>query len=169
MRKNFIAIDLETTGFTPLKGCKIIEIAAVKVEDGVIVERKSQLIDPEIEIPQHITAITGISDDMVKGKPTVEEVLPKFHEFIGDSVIVAHNARFDWNTFLVHCFGELGITPRNKVVCTLELSKRHIRSSSHKLGELCNHLGIRLENAHRALGDAEATAHLMNHLVDIAN
>lgn len=167
MEKNYVVVDIETTGFSPKLGCKIIEVGAVRVVDGVVVDRLSQLIDPEVTIPQKITDITGISNSMVVGMPKADVVLPELHRFIGDSVVVAHNAKFDWNTFLVHCFNELGIYVENEVVCTLNLSKRLIQAENHKLGTLCEKLGISLENAHRAVNDAEATAYLMNYIADL--
>jgi len=166
MEKNYVVVDIETTGFSPLKGNRIIEVGAVRVRDGVIVDRLSQLIDPELPIPEHITRITGINDSMVQGMPTADVVIPRLYEFIGNDVVVAHNAKFDWGTFLSHYFSQMGLMAFNKVVCTLELSKRYIRSENYKLGTLCSGLGINLNNAHRAVYDAEATAYLMNCIVD---
>lgn len=166
--REFVVLDLETTGFSPLKGGRIIEIAAVKIIDGKIVDKRSQLINPEIKIPKKITELTGIDDEMVKGKPTYREVLPNFYKFVENAVIVAHNARFDWDTFLLHYLDKVGISPNNYVVDTLSLSKKYLKNTDnkYKLGYLCEKVNIPLKDAHRALDDAYATAELFLHLAN---
>ena len=90
----YVVFDIETTGFSPLT-CQIIEIGAVRVENGVITDRFSTFVNPKVPIPFQITQLTSITDQMVIGAPDIETVLPQFLEFIGDAALVAHNASFD--------------------------------------------------------------------------
>ena len=94
LSQSFVVFDIETTGFSSTND-KITEIGAVKIENYKVVDRFSEFINPERDISYKIQNLTGITNDMVKDKPTIEEVFPKFLEFIGDSVLVAHNADFD--------------------------------------------------------------------------
>lgn len=158
----FVVLDIETTGLSPSKGGRIIEIGAKKVIGNKIVDRFSQLIHPEMKISPKITKITGITNEMVSDKPVYREVLLNFYNFIGNSVVVAHNASFDWDRFLLHYFKNVGIIPNNPIVDTLALSKLYYPGlSSYKLENLCNEVGVELTNAHRAESDAEATANLL--------
>ena len=155
----FVVLDIETTGYSPFKGGRIIEIGAVKVVDGVITDVFSHLINPEQKIPAKITELTGINDDMVKDKAVYRLVLPLLYKFIGNSVVVCHNLDFDWDRFLNYYFKTVGIKPLNKTVDTLLLSKTLIPGlKKYKLGALSEYLGITLDGAHRAVNDAEATA-----------
>ena len=165
--REFVVIDIETSHFHPNKGAMIIEIAAVKIRDGKVIDKRTQLINPERKITAKITEITGITNEMLEGKPHYREVLPKFYEFLGDAVVVAHNAQFDWDRFLIYFFNKLGIYPKNEVVDTLKLSRKHIKNAkSYKLGDLCNLIGIEHKDRHRALGDTEATAKLFLYLLE---
>ena len=94
LSQTFVVFDIETTGFSNTND-KITEIGAVKIENFKVVDKFSELINPQKDISYKIQELTGITNDMVKDKPTIDEVLPKFIEFIGDSVLVAHNAEFD--------------------------------------------------------------------------
>ncbi len=94
LSQTFVVFDIETTGFSNTND-KITEIGAVKIENFKIVDRFSELINPEKDISYKIQELTGITNELIKDKPTIEEVLPKFMEFVGDSVLVAHNAEFD--------------------------------------------------------------------------
>lgn len=160
----FTVIDLETSHFHPGKGAMIIEIAAVKIKDGKVIDKRTQLINPERPITKKITDLTNITNEMLKGQAVYREVLPRFYEFIEDSVVVAHNSNFDWDRFLLHFFKKLGIFPNNQVVDTLKLSKEYLDLESYKLGNICDSLGIEHSSRHRALGDALATAQLFLHL-----
>lgn len=165
-RNEFTVIDIETSGLSPTKGGMIIELAAVKIRDGKIVEKRSQLINPERKLTKKIVEITGITDEMLVGKPTFREVLPKFYEFIGNSVIVAHNASFDWERYMKYFLPKVGIVPTNDVVDTLVLSKMYLKNDDKKysLGYLCEMVNIELVDAHRALADTYATAKLFLHI-----
>ena len=94
LRDTYVVFDLETTGFSPVKD-KIIEIGAVKVEEGKITDKFSTFVNPKVPIPFEITRLTSITDEMVMNAPTIEEVLPEFLEFIDGAALVAHNAGFD--------------------------------------------------------------------------
>lgn len=154
----FTVIDLETSHFHPDKGAMIIEIAAVKIANNQIVDKRTQLINPERKVSQKITELTSITNEMLKDKEVYREVLPKFYEFIKGTVVVAHNSSFDWDRFLLHFFKKVGIFPDNQVVDTLKLSREFLDIPSYKLEEICKHLNIEHSNKHRALGDALATA-----------
>lgn len=157
----FVVLDIETTGLSPLKGGRIIEIGAVKIVNEEIVDTFSQLIYPEMKIYKKIIDITGITNEMLSDKPVFREVLPKFYKFIGNTTVVAHNSGFDWDRFLLFYFSKVGIIPTNQVVDTLLLSRELFpNASSHKLEDICRELGIVLSNAHRAENDAIATSKL---------
>ena len=153
----FVVFDVETTGFSA-RNDKITEIGAVKIVDGKIVDRFSQLINPEKEIPPRVVEITGITQALVADCPTIEEVLPDFVDFIGDAVLVAHNAGFDIG-FMRANYGRMGFELNNAVIDTLEFSRNIFKEfKNHKLGTIAKNLNVSLENAHRAVHDAEATA-----------
>lgn len=165
LHNEFVVLDIETTGLTPQKGGKIIEIGAVKVSNNAIVEQYSQFIYPESKIYKKTIELTGITNEMLAGQPVYGKVLPEFHQFIGNHPIVAHNAIFDWDRFLIHYFEKVGLKVQNKVIDTLKLSKLyHPSLKSHKLSELCLLYGVELNNAHRAIYDAIATAEVLIHI-----
>jgi DNA polymerase-3 subunit epsilon len=157
----YVVLDIETTGLTPQKGGRIIELAGVRVRDGKIVDQFSQFIYPEMKIYKQTIELTGITNEMLAGQPVYGKVLPEFHKFIGNSVIVAHNAIFDWNRFLIYYFDRVGIKVQNEVIDTLKLAKLfQPGQESYKLEALCKLHGISLDNAHRAINDTIATAYL---------
>lgn len=163
---SFVVFDIETTGLNP-KFCKMIEIGAVKFENGEITERFSQFINPEMPIPYNITQLTSITDDMVMDAPNIEVVLPQFLEFVGDSVLVAHNAGFDVG-FIRKYAKEQGLEVNHSVLDTMTLA--HILCTDiakYTLDRVCKHLGIRLENHHRAVDDAEATAKMFKYFIPL--
>ena len=152
----FVIFDIETTGLSAIND-EITEIGAIKVIDGKVVDTYSQLINPERPIPEFITNLTGITDEMVKGKPRINEVIPSFSEFIKDSVLVAHNATFDVG-FIREKMKKNGVNLSNPVLDTLELARSVFPDlKNHKLDNIAKHLGVSLENHHRAVDDAEAT------------
>lgn len=164
----YVVFDIETTGFSPLND-KIIEIGAVKIRNSKIVDKYSQLINPIISIPEKIVEITGIDNNMVKDKPELVEIFDDFISFIGDSVLVAHNASFDMS-FIKTKGSELGYDIKNSVLDTLQLSRNIFRDlKSHKLKALAKHLGVSLENHHRAVDDSMATSEILLKFTDILN
>ena len=155
----FVVFDLETTGFSPDKN-KIIEIGAVLVENGNIVERFSSFVNPKEPIPFKIEKLTGISDNMVIDAPEIGEVLPKFLEFCNDAVMVAHNASFDMSFIKKNC-ENLEIEREFTSIDTVALSRMLLPSlNKFTLDSVAKVLGVSLENHHRAVDDAEATAHI---------
>lgn len=166
---DFVVLDIETTDFSPAKGGRIIEIAAVKVVDNKIVDRFSELVNPGLAIPKKIIDLTSITNEMVESAPSVNEVLQRFWQFIDGYVVVAHNAKFDWDTFLVPSFKGVNKYVTGEAVCTLKISKkiygtRKIDENgnkitiTNKLADICERNSVSLENAHRAVADCEALA-----------
>lgn len=166
---DFVVLDIETTDFSPAKGGRIIEIAAVKVVGNKIVDRFSELVNPGLAIPKKIIDLTSITNEMVESAPSVNEVLQRFWQFIDGYVVVAHNAKFDWDTFLVPSFKGVNKYVTGEAVCTLKISKkiygtRKIDENgnkitiTNKLADICERNGVSLENAHRAVADCEALA-----------
>lgn len=155
----FVVFDLETTGFSPEKN-RIIEIGAVMVENGIITDRFSTFVNPKEPIPFKIEKLTGISDNMVINAPEIHEVLPKFLEFCGDAVLVAHNASFDMSFIKKNC-ENLGIEREFTSMDTVALARMLLPAlNKHTLDAVAKVLGVSLENHHRAVDDAEATAHI---------
>ncbi|TCS75792.1 DNA polymerase III catalytic subunit PolC type [Muricomes intestini] len=155
----YTVFDLETTGFSAIKD-KIIEIGAVKVVNGEIVDRFSTFVNPRRPIPFEITKLTSITDEMVMGSPDIERILPQFLEFVGDSVLVAHNAGFDVGFIEQNCRYQ-DITPHFVYVDTVALARVLLPAlSRYKLNTVAKALGISLENHHRAVDDAAATAEI---------
>lgn len=169
--KDFVVIDIETSHFSPDKGGMIIEVAAVRVRDGKITETMHQLINPERKISKQITELTGITNDMLTDKPTFREVIPALYQFIGESTVIAHNAKFDWDRYLKFFLKKVGIMPLNPVIDTMSLSRKYLKNDdkNYKLGYLCELVNVKLSNHHRALADAIATAELFIYLKDTFN
>ena len=160
----FVVFDIETTGFSPIKN-KIIEIGAVKVRNGEILERFSEFINPEVPIPYRITKLTSITDDMVIDAPTREVIIPRFVEFCKDAVLVGHNVGFDISFINQNC-KELGIDVDYTTVDTLWLSRYFFPlQAKHTLDAVAKTLGVVLEHHHRAVDDAECTALIFNEFV----
>ena len=166
LSQTFVVFDLETTGFSN-KNDKITEIGAVKVKNFEIVDRFNELINPEKDISYKVQELTGITNDLIKDKPTIEEILPRFMEFVGDSVLVAHNAEFDIGFINQKC-KEMNIEFKNKSVDTLMLARillPHLKR--FKLNNLTKELGVPLHNHHRAVDDAAATAQIFIKFLDM--
>lgn len=163
----YVVFDIETTGLNKEKG-KITEIGAVKIKDRQIIDRYSTFIDPEEKLSEEIINLTHITDDMLAGQRKIGEVLPEFLNFVGDAVLVAHNASFDTGFVRIKA-DELGITNRhNTILDTLELSRTLLKDlKKHKLDIVAKRLGVSLEGHHRAVNDAEATAEIFLKLVDM--
>ncbi|KJF26020.1 DNA polymerase III PolC [Clostridium aceticum] len=157
LEDEYIVFDIETTGLSN-KNDRITEIGAVKIKNKQIVDRFSTLVNPQATIPQKIIELTGITNEMVQEAPSIEEVLPSFLNFVGGSCLVAHNADFDMGFIRVNA-KKLGCDLSSPVVDTLKLSRVLLTQlKRHKLNVVAKELGIPLENHHRAVEDAEATA-----------
>ena len=155
----YVVFDIETTGFSPVNN-RIIEIGAVKVCDGRILDRFSTFINPKVPIPYHIQKLTNITDSMVADAPGIEEVLPDFLDFCSDAVLVAHNASFDTG-FIHENARRLSLPADFTYLDTMIMSRVLLpEQNKHTLDALCKLFSISLENHHRAVDDAEATAHI---------
>lgn len=155
----YVVFDIETTGFSPEKN-RIIEIGAVKVVDGVITDRFSAFVNPDVPIPFEIEQLTGINDNMVLPAPKIGVVLPQFLDFAKHCVLVAHNASFDIS-FIAHNAEQLGLDFDPTVLDTVALARHLLPSLNRfKLDTVAKALGISLENHHRAVDDAGATAEI---------
>ncbi len=166
LNDTFIVFDLETTGFSSIKD-KIIEIGAVKVVNGKIVDRFSTFVNPKRPIPFEITQLTSITDEMVMEYPDIETLLPQFLEFVGDGILVAHNAGFDVGFIEQNCRRQ-GIEPHFVYVDTVAMARVLLPTlSKYKLNVVAKALGISLENHHRAVDDAAATAEIFVKFVEM--
>ncbi len=155
----FVVFDLETTGFSA-EVDRIIEIGAIKIKNGEIVDNFSKFVNPKIPIPFRIEKLTGINDSMVMEAEPIEKILPEFLEFCGDAVMVAHNAGFD-TSFIINNAERLGIKYDPTIMDTVLLAQFVIPNlHNYKLDTLCKHLAVSLENHHRAVDDAQATAYI---------
>lgn len=161
VNSGYYVIDLETTGLSPIRGDRVIEIAAVAVEHGKVVSEFQTLVQVSCSIPHRVSRVHGITKRMLAGQPFPEDVYPAFRNFIGDGVLVAHNARFDIS-FLTHEFGRLGMALANRHMCTMKLARKKFPGlSNHRLETVARYLlgdsavSCRL---HRALDDARLAA-----------
>lgn len=161
----FAVIDLETTGGNP-NSERIIEIGIVLHDGKHKIGEYTTLINPEKEISAFISTFTGITNAMVKNAPKFAEVADTIYELLEGKIVVAHNARFDYN-FIKSEFRRLNMPFTKKHICTVQLSRKIFPDlKSHSLGNLCRDLDIRIDNRHRAFGDAAATALLLEKLLE---
>jgi len=156
----YVVVDIETTGGRP-PFHRVTEIGAVRMQGGEIVDRWQSLINPQRSIPRNITALTGISNEMVENAPVFAEIADSFQDFMGDAIFVAHNVRFD-HGFLAAEYARLERKFRYPQLCTCQSMRSLFKGlPSYSLGNLCRHFEIPLESHHRALCDAEAAAGLL--------
>ncbi len=157
LRQTYVVFDIETTGFSAMKD-KIIEIGAVRVEDGKITGRFSEFVNPRIPIPFRIQQLTSINDSMVAEAPPIEEILPKFEEFCRGAVMVAHNAEFDMS-FIKKNYEDLGIEREDTILDTVGMARFLLpQLNRFKLDTVAKAVGVSLEHHHRAVDDAACTA-----------
>ena len=165
--RTYVVFDIETTGLSPVSD-RIIEIGAVKVKDGEVVDRFSTFVNPQIPIPFRIEKLTSIRDDMVMNYDTIEVILPRFLEFIGgdDTVLVAHNANFDMS-FIRENMKRMGMECPYTFIDTMGIARILLpNQGKHTLDAVAKSLGVDLENHHRAVDDAECTAWIFIKLVE---
>jgi DNA polymerase-3 subunit epsilon len=158
-------LDFETTGFSA-DFDRVIEVGVVKVKNNKITDTFQAFINPGVRISSTITNLTGITNEMVRDAERAPAVMRKLKKFVGEEVIVAHNASFDSRFFYAE-MQRAGFEPTNKFLCSLLLSRRIFQElDSHKLGALCNYLGYVNKASHRAFEDAEVTYKVFGSICD---
>ena len=164
----YIAFDIETTGLDPMYD-EIIEIGAIKIENGREVQVFNTLVKPEYEINEFISKLTGITNEVVKKSPSIDEVLSKFIEFIGDLIILGHNVNFDIN-FIYDNLVKFNMKPiTNDFIDTLRLSRRLLPElKHHRLSDLADYYNINAVGSHRSLKDVRMTIEVYNNLEILA-
>jgi DNA polymerase-3 subunit epsilon len=164
----FTVVDLETTGGRAGPGT-IIEIGAWRMAGGRLLESFETLVRPHHAIPRFVTGLTSISNEMVREAPRIEDILPAFREFLGDSVLVAHNAAFDFSFLDFEFRRVFGLGLNNPVICTLRMARRFMPSLRRKrLDALAEHFGLSTEGRHRGLGDARMAAEILSIFLEMA-
>lgn len=148
-----VFVDIETNGLNHVRG-RVIEVAAIRVENGVVTESFRSLVDPGTDLPYYITNLTGITTNDLKGAPTFDQIADELHEVLTGAVFVAHNVRFDYS-FLKQEFGRLGLQFLPKQLCTVKLSRAlHPHEKGHKLSDLIQRYNFTYSARHRAYDDA---------------
>jgi DNA polymerase-3 subunit epsilon len=163
-----VVLDFETTGLSANNGDRTIEVGAVALEGGKIVDSFQSLMNPGCRINAFIENYTGINNAMLATAPPCEEVIGQLHEFVGDSVLVAHNASFD-RGFLDKELSRIQRQREQPVLCSMRIARRlYPKSPNHKLGTLVTFTGVPVTGAfHRALADAEMTALIWIKMMDL--
>lgn len=164
MIHTYVAVDLETTGLNP-KTDKIIEIGAVKVMDGKQTDTFSTYVNAGRQIPEHVTALTKITDDMLKEAPSTKEAISVLLDFIGDDILLGHHVIFDYS-FIKKAAVNIGCTFEKQGIDTLKIARKYLPNiESRTLSSLCEYYCIPIK-AHRALEDALAASKLYEALAD---
>lgn len=159
MRTSFVAVDIETTGLSPEKD-QIIEVGALKVREGQVVDTLSLLIKPDIYLPDKIVELTGITDEMLEHESSFSTVSHSIYEFLGNDPLLGHNVRFDYS-FLKYHLANSGYNISNNVIDTLRIARvLHPELPSRSLASMCNAYGLVNKAAHRAYEDARVTMDL---------
>ncbi len=167
-RARFVVVDLETTGGRAAPD-SIIEIGACELIGGRVGRSFATLVRPAIPIPRFITRLTSITDEMVAAAPRIHDAIVAFREFLGDGVMVAHNAPFDFSFLDLEFRRRFGVGVRNPVLCTLRLSRRLLPSlKRRRLDALAEHFGLSTDGRHRGWGDARMTAELLSIFLEMA-
>ncbi len=163
----YCVFDLETTGISHITE-KITEIGIIKIKNGEVIDTFECFVNPEKPIPEEVVKVTHITDDMVKDAETIDKVMPKVLEFMGDSVLVAHNADFDIGYMRYNC-EQLGLPFNNTHIDTLRLAKAVFPEfSRYKLGFIADKLGIKVDVAHRALDDVKTLVAVFKEIIERA-
>ena len=164
---DFVVLDVEAV-VVRTRPARIIELAAYRVRAGEIIDEFQTLVNPEMPLPAFIAALTGLSDETLKGAPAFADIVGAWLDFAGDAVLVAHNSDFDvplLNREIARVFP--GRRMRNSELCTVKLARQLVRNSAgHNLDALAEHFGFQIAQRHRAAGDARATAQVLLHLLD---
>lgn len=163
MIKNYIAVDVETTGLNPARD-KLLEVGAVKVKNGEVCEKYNKLIHTGIVLPERITELTGITNEMQKTGEKIADIMGEFVEFCEDLPILGHNVQFDFN-FLKQNAVNFGFSFEKEGIDTLKIARKVLPNlESRTLQALCEYYQISVKNAHRALDDAYAAHQLYEKL-----
>ncbi|MDR0978606.1 MAG: PolC-type DNA polymerase III [Lachnospiraceae bacterium] len=166
INSEYCVLDIETTGLS-FRTEKITEIGVMKMKNGQVIDTFECFVNPEKQIPYEIVKLTGITDDMVKNEKTIKEVMPEFLKFVGDSILVAHNAGFDIG-FLKYNAENLGYKLDNTIIDTLSLAKELFPNyKKYKLGIIAENLGIKVDVAHRALDDVKTLVSIFNIMLNM--
>jgi DNA polymerase III epsilon subunit family exonuclease len=164
---DFVVLDIEAIGARAVPA-RIIELGAYRLRSGKIIDEFQTLINPGLPLPRFISALTGITDEMLAGAPRFADIVGAWLDFSGEAVLVAHNATFDLvllNQEIARIFP--GCRMRNPELCTVKLARRIIRNlDSHNLDSLAAHFGFEIPERHRAAGDARATSQILLRLLD---
>ena len=166
----FVVFDVETTGLSAADGDRIIEIAAMKVKDGKIIDKFYSLVNPNRSIPAEATRIHNITDDMVAAAPMATEILPKMISFIGGGCVAGHNVRFDLG-FLSYELASMGrrLHDSTPAVDTLKMARELLPYlSNHRLSYLARSLGVQVSDTHRAMADVELTVQVLIRMIEMA-
>ena len=164
---NVIVIDFETTGLSPNLGERTIEVGAVLIQNDQIIGRYQSLMNPGVRISGFIESYTGITNRMLASAPSIKEVMGELKEFIGSYQLVAHNASFD-SRFLDAEFARINHKRKNEFACSLMMARRiYPEAPNHKLETLVRYKNLKTDGVHhRALADAEMTAHLWMRMIE---
>ncbi|MBF0521888.1 MAG: 3'-5' exonuclease [Candidatus Omnitrophica bacterium] len=166
----FVIIDVETTGLSPLNGDRIVEIAAMRIKNGEVAQTFESLINPECPIPAGAVNIHGITKDMIKNAPKAGQILPEIIDFVGGACIVGHNIKFDLD-FVCYQLSLLGrkLQSGNPAIDTIKMAKHFLpHLSSYTLSSVTLSFGIKIKETHRALADVQLTANIFLRLLDMA-
>ncbi len=173
-KATFVVLDLETTGASPSVGAGITEIGAIKVQGGLVIDQFSTFINPQTPIPQYITDLTGITDEMVQDAPVINNALPRFIDFIGspdDVLVVAHNSPFDMGFLQAAASTHAIEWPSYRVIDTVKFARLVIPRDeilNYKLGTLAAFFETEQSPTHRALDDVRTTVELLHRLLERA-
>lgn len=163
--KTFVIFDFETTGLDT-NTCEVIELGALKMVDGIVVEEFSTFAKPSAPIDEEVTKLTSITQEMVENSPSFSQILPDFLRFCEGATLVAHNQEYDVTILLRYCKEE-GYKFENPTQCTLALSRKYLPGlKNHKLEKVAEHYGYVNQQAHRAIGDVDVTAKIFVKLAE---
>jgi DNA polymerase III epsilon subunit len=161
----FAFLDVETTGLDPVSGDKICEIAVIKTVDGQVADEFVTIVNPGRNIPERAVSIHGITQAMVQRAPFFREIANNLLDFLKDTVIVAHNAKFDLE-FLSSELKNLNLSlPENEVIDTLGIARRYYTFPSNSLGEIAKSIGLPIDEQHRALADVTTTKDIFEYFL----
>lgn len=162
---SFVVVDIETTGLDP-QFDEIIEIGAIKVVDGNVTNTYNTLVKPTNEVDDYITELTGITNEMLEGAPSIKVVINNFYDFIGDNVILGHNVNFDINFLYDELFNHHNLELNNDFVDTMRIGRYLLKDlKHHRLIDIANNYGISILGNHRSLKDCEITLQIYNNML----